>query len=239
MSYPILFGNMAGQGGVLPFPSDISGLLYSIDASNNSTLSLSGSSVTSWTASNGSVTFTNGNSSQRPVVQTINGKQGVYFDGTRTLISSQSFSPSTFTSFFACQISTGGMILELTPDANNGGFYLYEFGNSAYVVRSGSGGNGFNLFSGWQNSTSPATIMHRYDGTNTGHQVWKNNSQLGTGTSSSNVGSLITSGQLYLMSRGANSLYATGYMFESLLYNRALTEAESTRVHNYLVSKWT
>jgi hypothetical protein len=225
------------SAGVLPFPSDISGLLFRLDASNASSFSLTGSSVNSWSATTGSGTFSQGNATKKPVRQTASyGKTGVYFDGTDdSLISTTAFNPQYITAIFASQINLSGMMIELSTDANSGGFYLYNFGNSALVRTSGSTTtNGFNITSGWQDSTTPTTIMQRYDGTN--HNVYKNNNELGS--FSANAGPMSQNSNLYLMSRGDTAIHAGGYLFEVLLYNRYLSNTEATRVHDYLQSKW-
>jgi hypothetical protein len=222
---------------VLPFPSDISGLLFRLDASNESSFSLNGSSVNSWAATSGSGTFSQGNAAKKPLRQNASyGKTGVYFDGTDdTLISTSAFNPQYITAIFACQITLSGMMIELSPDANAGGFYLYNFGNSALVrTNGGTNTNGFNITPGWQDSTTPTTIMQRYDGTN--HNVYKNNNELGS--FSQNAGPMNQNSNLYLMSRGDSNIHAGGYLFEVLLYNRYLSNEEATRVHDYLQSKW-
>ncbi len=222
---------------LLPFPSDISGLLFRLDASNESSFNLNGSSVNSWSATTGSGTFSQGNSAKKPLRQNASyGKTGVYFDGTDdTLISTSTFNPQYITAIFASQINLSGMMIELSPDANSGGFYLYNFGNSALVrTNGGANTNGFNITPGWQDSTTPTTIMQRYDGTN--HNVYKNNIELGS--NSSNAGPMSQNSNLYLMSRGDTAIHAGGYLFEVLLYNRYLSNAEATRVHEYLQSKW-
>jgi len=229
---------MFGKKGILEFPLDISGLLFRLDASDVSSFNLSGSSVNSWSATTGggSGTFSQGNSGKRPLRQnTPYGKTGVYFDGANdSLISTSTFNPQYMTVIFACQIILSGMIIELSPDANNGGFYLYNFGNSSHVKVSGAPSNSLNITPGWQDSATPVTIMQRFNGTN--HNVHKNNIQLGSTVF--NVGPMNTNSNIYLMSRGDNSLYAGGYLFEVLFYNRYLSDAEATRVHEYLISKW-
>lgn len=222
-------------GGVLPFPSDISGLVFRLDASNASSFNLSGSSVNSWSATTGSATFSQGNGAKRPLRQMASyGKTGVYFDGSDdSLISTATYNLQYFTVMFACQINLSGMLIELSPDGNTQGFYLYNFGNSSLVKGSSTSG-GFNISSGWQDSSTPTTIMQRYDGTN--QNVAKNNVQLGSTTSAS--GPMSVNSNFYLMSRGDSGLYAGGYLFEVLVYNRYLSDAEALRNHQYLVSKW-
>lgn len=192
--------------------------------------------ITTWTSTDGLSYFTQSIAASKPtyLVNAYNGKPGVYFDGADSLYGSQTFLPQYFSIFIVSRISNSGMLIELSADANNGGLYLYNTGNSA-MVKSGATSSAFTISDQWQNSTIPAVINFNY-GAMYGTTVYKNNSLLGSNATT--IGKLATNSNFFLMSRGNTTLYATGTIFEILVYNTELSATDRTAVYNYLNTKW-
>ena len=230
-------------------PTTFTGCTLWLDASELSTLTLSGSSVSSWTDKSGTTSLTQSTSSLRPtyVSNGFNGRPTVQFTGVQgssyqylqSATTSVYNSISSFT-FFAVMrvVSTPPVFPSPISLQNKASFYLRGLNNS-------SGFSGDNIWT-YQGSTfvaSPNTTF-TYDANTIAclalgstQQFFVNGSPtvsspsftFGSGTNLS----VLLGWSGYNANDGFN-----GYMSEVIIYTTPLTESQRKRVEGYLAWKW-
>jgi hypothetical protein len=230
-------------------PVDIAGASLWLDAADATTLTLSGSSVTSWTDKTGTTSLTQSTSSLRPVYTStgFNGRPAVQFTGVQgasyqylqSATTSVYNSISSFTFFAVMRIvSTPPVFPSPISLQNKVSFYLRGLNNS-------SGFTGDNMWT-YQGSTfvaSPNTIFP-YDtdtisclALGSTQQFFLNGSTtisspsftFGTGTNLS----LLLGWSGYNANDGFN-----GYMSEVIVYTSPLSTSQRQQVEGYLAQKW-
>jgi hypothetical protein len=241
---------LAGNARFYPFPS-IANLAAHYDASDLSTISLSGNQVTQWNDKSGNGRHaTQGTSTQRPLsgTRTINGLNVLDFDGTDDHLRNDAlaslFSGSNsfiFTAFYVRQSDV------LNNNNSNWGFGWSQNSNAFHNdVRNGSmqfgtpgGATGFDDPAIFDN-LNPGFVTQRGKGSvNSSYTSWLNKTQVRTGSNMLS-GTTTFDRSAIGASPGRSNVggWRNGAIGEMLFYNRELTLSEVSEVQNYLSWKW-
>jgi hypothetical protein len=215
---------------VRPFmPIDISGCALWVDAADSSTVTVSGSNVTSVvdkspskvTLSNSSgFTYPNNTfNGTYPSFFVSNGGQGV--GGTQRLGVNSSLSLSTpFTVAFAAQ-QVGGNFGYVLDSANGSGRpYIY-----GPTINTAAGGGGSNL-------TNPSVVVVTFAPTG-GSSGFQNGTSAFSGASVA-----LTTGGITIGNRFNLAESWPGHLCEFIVYNGVLTSGQRQQLETYLANKW-
>lgn len=221
-------------------PTSISGLQLWLDASDSSTITLNGSTVSQWNDKSGNdYHVSQGTASNQPtyVESALNSKNTVRFDGAGDGLINTIDTPvggSTNRTVFVVFNFTAfiGPKYALTL-GYNGGALGTAFGISQEIaVRVGDGNRLFNT----SVDTTHAIVTIMLDGTSTTDlSAWKNGSSLGV---SSTVTRTINTSSGIGIGRSNGGAYLQGDVAEVIVYNSALSTSDRESVEDYLSGKW-
>jgi hypothetical protein len=239
-------------------PRMISGITLYLDANEllyqGTATPTDGSEVVSWKSAhrNGTseISIVQTGATLKPLFKTSvqNSLNGVLFDGSNDLLQSATgyngFVANTGrTVFVVCkptvQVSTGSGTSYARPQLVSN---LSQF-NGIAVSPSGSG----NIFTAWDYDSSGALIQASTAAvaTNTA-VVITNRHQTGTSLIQVNKSTPVTAttlrectnGSVLQIGTSGGSAYYTGYIFETIIFGRALSNDEISAVQDFLISKW-
>ena len=217
-------------------PTDVPGCQLWLDGADQTSMTLSGSSVTQWNdkSGNGYNAFPNAGGSAI-TMGTLNGVPAITFPAA----SSAAFLPSS-----SLTVGSGGYSVFFV--ANQTGFG--SGGTRIYAANGGGIQSAMNdtppriltLYNG-SSITSTFTVisnvpfLYSYTISSTASGLWKNGISAGTAG-----GSTTSISNFYIGNYSeASSLYAfTGQMGEFLVYNTGLTTSQRQQVEGYLAHKW-
>jgi hypothetical protein len=232
-------------------PSSIGGLQLWLDASDASTLydATTGGSLV---AANGAVArwedksgnsrhLTQSISGNRPLRRTNrqNGLDVIELDGSNDCFAStMSIAASNWTFFFA--------VKPTTVSGDLGGRYFFDSETGRLIIAQiDNNGDGpyssVAFFSGeWNEISAPTTpsqvLAFVLDDNGTNGKVFRNGTQIGIAASYSQraIGGQIR----FFGDFTSTGAFADGLVYEVLLYNSALSDADRSAVESYLMSKW-
>lgn len=218
---------------ILFSPLQISGCQFWIDASDRSSLTLSGSNVTGWadkTGINTSVTVTG--SPTYGTTSRLNNGYAVTFNGTSNSILYSGFTLSQPFTAFAVTVQRGS-----TPSGYSQ-VIGSSSGTSAVLLYTNSPTN-LTFFAGTAVTLSPS-VPYSLNITGVYSTVFNGSSSFlgfnGTGQSSLNPGTLAWNG-IYL-GRDFNATFTSHDVAEIIFYNSALSVFQRQEVEGYLATKW-
>lgn len=220
-----------------PFaPSDIADLVLWLDASDTTTMTQVGGSVSEWRDKSGNAQHaTQPTSAQQPAwgLRTLNTLNGLDFDGTDDWMdlpdTAIPYAAGTDFIVYIPDNTTRTYLVAnsaVSPPASNGRRYIqnqqvnYGSGNRAITATSGNAILQLSTISG---NGSPQTQYINVNGTTASGSVSRNGVSSGM-----NIGS-VNDGQLG---------FFDGVIFEYLNYSRVLSNAEINDIGNYLKNKW-
>jgi hypothetical protein len=224
-------------------PLVLSNCVLWLDAADQSTIALSGSSVTSVSdKSGGGITLTTqGTSSLLTLVNRINGRQTLYFNNSagNSVYLQGTLSRLLTGSFFvvwqaATQLSTAFRPLYAWQSAGGLNFPVFGYTNVANTVAPYT----TNIGAGTPTNTVSAgtNYLMFYSWTGTTTNVGVNGATPTAGTQSAYAS---TSSTFTVMAElGSTTLATTGYIGEMVFYSRVLTATERQAVEGYLAWKW-
>jgi hypothetical protein len=233
--------------GNIPFlPTNLTNLAAWYDASNTSSISVSGSDVTQWNDLSGNNRHaTQGTSTNRPKsgTRTMNGKNVIDFDGVNDLLINDSLStpfigedvPFTFFAVLRSDSSSGGSPFALTS-TSIGGPYLWPYAD-VFLIRDNGGGDGTTFTITGSNALSDLSVTYRSSGLNfTGwvNQTLVRTQSYNAGFLSLNAGTI--GGFRYAFTSG--DFFFDGAIAELIFYSRELSLQEVASVQDYLKTKW-
>ena len=234
----------SSSGGILPFPSGITGLVARYDAQDLASISLSGSQVTQWNDLSGNAYHaTQGTSTNRPLsgTRTINGKNVIDFDGSNDFLSNSNVTTSydgedkAFTIFWVQDrdVDTGSIYGFGRTSSNLSLNWFYD----DYLFVRDNGGSNTTLTIAGSDTLSNSFITTRSSGLNFTGYV--NKTLVNTGTAY-NLGNItFDMSTIGALRYGANTQdFYNGAIGELIYYNRELTTGEVLQVHNYLSARW-
>lgn len=222
-------------------PTDIAGCQLWLDASDSTTLILSGSNVTQWNDKSG-----NGRNTTAVVgtptltSNAVNSRRGVYFNGTSYFTGPFSYSSNALTWFVVGSIESDGEGYGRLLSLGTAGTFDFDSPSrmnalsreatttEIVVYRNNFVGRGLFITYG-----SPFIFSSVLDGTSNFPYL---NGMLGTSFASSGNFGFDTYG--VSGSFGANVNRNKGHIFEIAIFNRNLTTSERQRVELYLANKW-
>ena len=231
-------------------PASISGMRLwlkadagTLDASGNP-ITVDSTAIATWQDQSGlNAHATQSTPAVRPILRTgangQNGKPAVYFSGSTSLVSG-GVSVAGFTVFLAFKSSVAGSLYEQSANiGSNDGFVLY--GTSPYTLQVKKGGvfNALNTSLNWSVGASPKLTTHRYNGTSASHTLRLNKSAVSTTVQTAgDPGTTVSNNVIYIASRGASSVFMTGFIYEMIVYNGSLSDSDVIKIENYLSTKW-
>ena len=234
---PFYFDPLGNIGGTSFTPLSIPNCGLWLDASDASTVRLSGVSVTNWInkAVQGDSARVIGATNTYPSFCSaeLNGKCTVYFDGADYLKSS--FLSSTGTTVFVVAKLVSGEAITGARDSDNTRSYwgsasgenVFRYGvGTANGVSISLWGINYRLFTGTHTGTNVSLYA---EGTNV-----LENAQSGSGANFTRTYYIGGAQE----STGALLIPSVCYVAELVCYNRALTEPERISVEVYLAQKW-
>ena len=221
-------------------PKNLTGLLGWWDASNATSVTLSGGFVSEWRDISGSgLHVSQSVEANRPGTTTVNGRTAIDFDGSNDYLERTSFSGTVGTVFTthildATNVAYGiySFLRPNTPSGLYGMEMLFASAND-YRTRGLTGSTSiFN--SGVAGSLVARVTAHTYSGSASACSVDR---AAMAGTSSSTFSNKET---ILFGSRFSNAytLPMNGKMCEIVAYDRVLSAAEINRVESYLATKW-
>lgn len=254
----VLIAQRRARGSAAFAPTDIANLRFWFDASQIGTLWQDSARTTpvasdsdpvgAWDdGSGGALHATQATSGKRPLYKTgiQNGLAGVLLDGVDDLLNLPSATLGVgITEFHVVKLSTHEMIME-HGDVGAGykGSYFYKNGACISLNHIDAGdytqSTALNASagSGWLGSAA-ALVTRRVNGTHASHDLRKDRA----GVSLSSIFSVNQSSDLTaigtLGGRGNNTLFSAGYLFETVVYNAALSDGDRDTVEAYLQAKW-
>jgi hypothetical protein len=224
-------------------PKNISGIRLWLDASNvlNGSNPSNNSAISSWVDLSGvSGNAAQATSGKRPVFrQNIqNGLPAIEFDGANSqcmqVASLALGSQMTVFTVLEC-ITANTWFMEQSPDINsNDGFYQYGNGFATQIKNSGVNVMSANI-AGWL-GTDPVLAMTKYDGSTA--LAWKNGALYPGSSGSGSITNNTTTNVLNIGSRNQAGLFFDGYLYELIIYNGALSNAQIELINEYLRRKW-
>jgi len=253
-----LFGGLSA--GSVPTPLPVTtGLKAHYDASDTSTISLSGSAVTQWNDKSGNgYNITQGTSARRPQsgVNTLNGKNVITFDGNDVLVASTAadwkflHDSSKATWFIVAYFDT---VQEYDTMFNTGvasteiGFDFYRLNDTlgSAVYRGASGTNVWGFDQGSLPDATAKSITIYSDTTNATASLrvkYKINGAAYVNPSSGSTQAVSTSNPTHALYVGsydtAGSSGFNGRIAEIVIYTGLLSDANVDSVNSYLTTKW-
>jgi len=254
---------LAGNAAYVFTPAEITGLKAWYDASDTSSISLSGSAVTQWNDKSGNgFHVTQGTAAQRPSsgINTINSKNVLTFGGDDVL------SASTASDWTFLHNSTGSTVFAVAISDNTGEFEYSIFATSVgssergcalrltspspgtlspFVSTGGGSGTLVSLISGetFTNGTAfyVSGVWDNNNATLANRSKWRKNggTEVGTNTqddapSSSNPARALCIGN----NTNSGSFAWTGKIAEIIMYTGVLSSGNVASVNSYLASKW-
>jgi hypothetical protein len=210
----------------------LSGLVYWLDASQSSTLTV-GTGVSEWrSASTSSIKATQATANNQPAYQTAaqNGKNAIYFDGVNDGLTigdlSASF-PAAATAIFAYKVDTD-TTYSLYTTANNTAFWAYPTGRTYIGAFKSSRLN--NVASPLMPTASAAVVA--ITSSAAAYRVYVNNAI------AHDVAADFSAGTNHRI--GFNDLgeYYKGWLYEAIFSSSELSTANLTAATNYLRAKW-
>ncbi len=235
-------------------PRRIEGLSIWMDALSPSSYTESSGQITEWRSRVGSLKFEQTTANNRPTLfesssdvqgataAVINGKQAFYFDGTNdVLLGSAQVTGTQWAAFGVVRSDDVAAVRGVFTRDNNANITFVTRGPQ--FLRHNAAGNVETVaFSASDVLTSSAgnmasgvaAVLHSVQAAST-VQSFLNNAG-GTAISCTQNGS--ANSVAIGVTRAPSSSFWKGTIGEILLYNRALTTAEQSRVYQYLRSKW-
>jgi hypothetical protein len=233
----------------IDFPALIPNLVARYDASDLSSISVSGSDVTQWNDVSGNARHaTQGTSANRPKsgTRTINGINAIDFDGTNDYLfnngvaASFSGADKPFTVFIMqARDVTGNLVPWSLGNTTTGTPYFWQRGDTLQLRDSSS--NITVLTTTGISAATPLFATFRSSGLNfTGYL---NKTLVNTGTAYDRGTITLNRGTIGAFSSiggvvGTFGEFFNGLIGELIYYDRELTDLEVTQVHDYLSVKW-
>ena len=199
------------------------------DASDTTTISDSGGTVTEWRDKTGyGRNLDDAQGTPTTNATTLNGNNVIDFNGTTDQLRGQLPALSrTHTIFVVAKLTTDDVVISEYGSGSKR-FGLPAFNDPNWVADGyGVGGTrGLNV------DHVPWLLMGRADGDTLSNEFQVNRIQVGTSSAINRFKGLTVGNN----PSGANDL--DGYVAEIIMYNRALTDSEVTQVYDYLSDKW-
>ena len=218
-------------------PTSITGCRLWLDASDASSITTSGSSVTQWNDKSGYTNHATGVTSFQPTY--TSGTPQINFSGSQALRTNYVATSSTETMFVVFKMTTitaNNQYLITTSDATNGrNYYVNGNGNNKWAISKGASVvvSGILQFT-TQNYTLQQLYCATIGSTGSTHYINKVNDVTNAAANTSVAGTYTQIGA----SSTSPTLGIGGSISEVVAYNVVLSGANRELVANYLMNKW-
>jgi len=254
----IIAGSLSFQSNVFD-PLSIAGCKLWLDASDTSTISLSGSAVTQWNDKSGNAyNFAQGTSANRPSsgTRTQNGLNVIDFDGTNDLLTTTAaksafnfLNNSTATLFLVMKndTTTGVQFIICNQGGSNGQIGLVYYTSSTnYILREGNGSGTWTYdITVAGNNTNAKYLTSKSDPANATAAnrikfALNNGAFSGANTETQAASASDSTRNLSIGDAESPDSGAPldGFYAEILIYNTILSNDDITDVQTYLSGKW-
>ncbi len=254
-----IFGSLSQT--IVPFsPTSIAGLKLWLDASDTSTISLSGSSVTQWNDKSGNgYNFAQSTSTKRPSsgTRTQNSLNVIDFDGTNDCLSTT----AAKSAFNFLHSSTSTIFVVLKQDAVNNiksilntglqsfyanevGFFIWSNTPSTYQIGASNASSIVEEINAGFNETTPRYDSIKSDPANaTAANRLKYSKNGGAFSGTNTASATITTGDSsynFMLANNANAETTPmdGWIGEIIIYDSILSAGDITNVQTYIAAKW-
>jgi len=222
-------------------PTQISGIRLWLDASDATTLTLSGSNVTQWRDKSGLGFHAIG--AGNPVYNAASNR--IQFNGSSSYFSNLSYSLTLASRsiFFvmSSDVTTNFVagIFPQIPNPTSQNDYLSTTGLSIEVTGGNVGFIGSNQYAGVI-SNSPVPPLGIYNDNMNGRQgsTYFNGSNTTNATANYDAGTAIGYALGARWSSGISANYLNGYIYEVIVFNRPVSTSERQQIEGYLAWKW-
>ena len=226
-------------------PSQLTGLLFWVDAADTSTLTLTGSVVTTWASKVGSLTATQATEARRPTWSATgrNGRQAILSSSG----SSQFFNFSSVTGLPTTTATSHVLATAYhsTPTRWRGLYYTGNGGSGANRLILKNTGNNAGLYTGAGAGDTATTATwlstdHIVSGvfTNTRNQIILDGDTVTAAKNATRTGTYSTTTTAGMLLSNYNNQYWDGALHELMIFNRELTSTERQKVEGYKAAKW-
>jgi hypothetical protein len=208
------------------------GLVYWLDASQSSTITVS-TGVSEWRdAAGGAIKHSQGTANAQPAYQTAqqNGKNAVYFDGTNDNMSAGDLSasfPSAATAIFAYKPNANAEYSLYTTN-NNSAFWAYPTGRTYIGTFKNTRFN--NVASPNMPTNTSAVVAITSDAS--AYRVYINN------TLAHNVAADFIAGTNHRLAQNDLGTAFKGWIYEAIFYSSSLSTTQLSATYKYLQAKW-
>lgn len=237
-------GSFSNPPIVVPFnPTHISQIYSWYDASDATTMSLTGNQVTAWTDKNNhSTPFTQATAGAQPTLQAnaINGKSALSFDGNDVMTAMISNSVGAdVTVTYVLQLANYSAKIPFSFNTTN-----YNYGPDIYfnsgVISWNTGDSDANAFSNSAvpTPTTPHIITVKNDSALSEARLYVDGVFVGSALYRNTSIANFTSPRLYIGNWVSGNYYITGYFAELVIYNKVIDETERADLEYYLKDKW-
>lgn len=259
-----MIGNIvAGLSGAPkpPFaPTDLANLKAWYDASDTTTITVSGTAVTQWNDKSGNAyNLTQGTAAKRPQsgTRTQNGKNAIDFDGAGDFVAASTAANWTFlnnsggsTFFIAWYTDTASdqRIFMDTNNTSNGNVGCYNFvwtDDTVFASTSAGGGtNPYAMYTTQVATDNTASYWSFLSDPNNGTaanriKIWKNGAN--PINNNANTAAASASAPFSGLNLGGNPNYPEtfdGLICEVIMYSGLLSDTDRAKVEVYLAAKW-
>jgi len=223
-------------------PTALPGLQLWLDASKLDGLADT-DPVSSWTDMSGNAKHAvQALGARQPLYRTgiLNGRPGILYDGSNDCLQTPEITLGHFTFFCVFKLTGSAGIVYEGASAAAVGHYLYGTTGNTIRAWSAAGTSGKDLSVGWAVDNVARLTSHVSAGTHASHVLYINGAaQTLSDSVTGDPGAATQADGLNVGARddGA-SLASAGYIFELVVYDRALTDVERVQVENYLGRKY-
>ena len=213
-------------------PKSLPGLVYWLDASQSSTITVS-TGVSTWRdAAGSSIKAEQSTANAQPAYQTAaqNGKNAVYFDGTNdnmTLGNLSAFFPSAATAIFAYK-PDGDNEYSLYTDVDNNAFWAYPTGRTYIGTFKSTRLN--NVASPLMPTNAGAVVA--ITSSSAAYRVYVND------TLAHDVAADFATGTNHRLGQNNLGTAFKGWLYEAIFYSSALSASQLSAAYKYLRGKW-
>ena len=225
-------------------PTALPGLQLWLDASKLDGLADT-NPVSSWTDMSGNAKHAvQAIGGRQPLYRTgiLNGLPGILYDGVNDCLQTPEITLGHFTFFCVFKLTGSAGIVYEGASAAVVGHYLFCTTGDTIQARSAAGTSGKDLSTDWAVDNVARVTSHVSAGTHAGHVLYINGAAQTLSDAVGRTGDPGAATQADGLNVGARndgaSFPSAGYIFELVVYDRALTDVERVQIENYLGRKY-
>lgn len=217
-------------------PTQIAGLTVWLSGSAGTagaSIHASGGSIDTWDDQSGGANNATGSGASRPVNKTTSPKGGTWND---SILNTPNVSLGAYTAFIVFKISVEGILTEQSNNANgNPGFFTYGNSPAISAHKAALTSQKHENPNSWSGDNTLKYACQSYGGTHATHNLYINGT-LGANLDGVNAdpGTGTTTDALHIGNRVGLGVGIVGDVYEVIVYNSALSDADRGKVDTYI-----